>query len=135
MSGLVRENFLGGKQSIERGRETGIDGHLHDDLYDFIPAQPNIQAGLDMHLQLGGSIAHRRQRPDGGDLTGAQVEAWTTVDIAKRKLEHVSCKVRRDIRKRSDNLLSGRAVDLSERAPPAFQPAFADVLGVLRHSP
>ena len=96
--------------------------------------QPDIQASLDMHLQLRGRIAHGRQRGDGGYLTRTQIEAGSAINVAKRKFDQISRKVGRDVGKRSDDFLSSFAIDLSERASPAFQSAFVGALVVLRHS-
>ena len=43
------EDLLGGEKPVERGREAGVYGHLHDDFHDFIPGKANIQSGLDVH--------------------------------------------------------------------------------------
>src|SRR3979411_2759728 len=41
--GAEGEYFLGCEQAIERGREAGIDRHLHDDLGDLVAAQADVR--------------------------------------------------------------------------------------------
>ena len=134
-SGAAGKHFLGGEKPVERGREAGIDGHLHDDLGDFIMRQADIEARLDMHFQLRGGIAHGCQRGNGGDFARPQIKPGTAIDVAERKFEHIAGKVGRDVCQGRQDLLPGFAIDLGERAPSAFQPAFADAVVVLRHSP
>jgi len=51
------EYFLCGEQTIQGGRKSGVNGHLHDDFEDFFPCAADMQRGGDMHFQLRGRIA------------------------------------------------------------------------------
>jgi len=59
LRGAEGEYFLGCEQAVERGREAGIDGHLHDYLGDLFTAQADVQASLDVNLELRAGIAER----------------------------------------------------------------------------
>ena len=52
-----RKDLLRGEQSIQRRREAGIDRHLDQDFDNLVAAEPDIQSGRDMHLQLRGGMA------------------------------------------------------------------------------
>lgn len=56
LSRTQRKHVLRGEKAVESGRETGVDGHLHQNLDDFLAGQSDVQAGLDMHLELRGAF-------------------------------------------------------------------------------
>jgi len=104
--------FLACEQAVERSREAGIDGHLHDDLRDLFTAQADVQAGLDVNLELRAGIAERRQRGNGRDLAGSQIEAGAGIDIAEGELDYIAREIGRDVRQRSDDVMPSLAVNL-----------------------
>ena len=124
MRGAEGEYFLGCEQAVERGREAGIDRHLHDDLGDLVAAQADVQASLDVNLELRAGIAERGQRGNGRDLAGPQIEAGAGIDIAEGELDYIAREIGRDVRQRRDDAITSLAVDLIECPPPALEPAF-----------
>ncbi|MGY4351941.1 hypothetical protein ACVWXM_008434 [Bradyrhizobium sp. GM7.3] len=50
-----------------------------------------------MHPELRRGISERRQRGDRGDFSIAQAEVRAAVNVAERKLDHVSREVRSDV--------------------------------------
>jgi hypothetical protein len=50
-----------------------------------------------MHFELRRGISERRQRGDGRDLSIAQAKVRAAVNVAERKLDHVSCEIRSDV--------------------------------------
>lgn len=44
---IFREHLLRGEQTVQRRRESGINGHLHDDFQDFFPCAAYMQGGDD----------------------------------------------------------------------------------------
>lgn len=112
----IGEDLARGEEAVEGGRETGIDGHLHQDLDDLRLGEADIQPGADMDLQLRRSIPERGQSGDGCDFAAAQIEPGTRIDVAERELEQISGEVGSNVGQRLDDSLSGCTVDFSERA-------------------
>jgi hypothetical protein len=129
------KNFLSGKEAVERGGKAGINRHMHENFDDLFARDPNIQPGFDMHFELRLRISHRCQGRDRRDLALAQAKPFTRVNIAEGKFEYIGRKIGRDVGECGNHALAGLAVDFSECALTALEPALADVGEVLRHSP
>lgn len=71
------KDLLCGEETIQRRREAGVDGHLHEDFGDLVARQSDIQCRLDMHLELRRRRAHGCKRCDRGNLAVAQRQAGT----------------------------------------------------------
>jgi hypothetical protein len=110
------EHFLCGEQAVQRGWKSGINGHLHDDLNDFIAAQADIQAGLYVDLELGCRVAEGGESGDGRHLSAAEIETLTRINVAKRELNQVAAELGRDISQGVDDFLACFSVDFSECA-------------------
>lgn len=123
-AGSMPEHFLGGKQSIERRGKARVNRHLHDGLHDLLLREADVQARLDVHLELRLGIAHGRQRGNGRDFAGAQVESGAGINIAERKLQQILREVRGDVRQRLDDPLPRMAIDLRQDPAAAFAAAF-----------
>ncbi|AMJ59173.1 hypothetical protein AXW83_01640 [Bosea sp. PAMC 26642] len=92
-SDFACKHFFCGKEAVQGSRESGVDGHLHENFNDLVAAKPNIEASLNMDLELRRGIAERSQCGDGGDLARSQIETWARIDVAEWKLDQVAGKV------------------------------------------
>ena len=92
------------------------------DLDDLLARQADVEAGLDVDLELRRGVAERGQRRDGCDLALAQAEARPRIDVAERKLDEIAGEIGRDVGERVDDFLARLAVDGGKRAGAALKP-------------
>ncbi len=88
------EGAAGRTNAIHAGGHSGIDGDLEQDLDDGLPADPHIEGGPDMELELSGRRAHSHQGRHREHLAGAEIDAGTGEHIGKGKPQHQLGKLR-----------------------------------------
>jgi hypothetical protein len=124
---LGTKHFLGREKTVQRCGKPRIDSHLHQYFRDLFTRETDIEARLDVDLQLRRRIAHGRQRCDRRDLAVAQAQSRPGLDVAERKLEHIGRKIRGNVGQGCDDMFACLAVNPGECPLAAFQPAFVGV--------
>jgi len=73
---LGTEDFLGREETVQRCGKPRIDSHLHQYFRDLFTRETDIEARLDVDLQLRRRISHCRKRRDRCDLPVAHTQSW-----------------------------------------------------------
>src|ERR1039457_7444482 len=91
------------KQTIQGCRESSVDGHLNDDLQNFLLGRSHIQGAMDMDLELRCGIAHRRESSHDREFACLQIKTRPAVHITDRKFDQIGSKVWCEISETLDN--------------------------------
>ena len=94
---MLPKDITRGEQTVQGSRKSRVNGHLHNDLHNFLSRAAHMQGGRDMHPELRSRIAQCGQRRHRRYLPIFQIKSGPGVNVSKGKLHKITGKVRRDV--------------------------------------
>src|SRR5215510_5509847 len=83
------EDFANCCETVERGGESGIHGHLHDNFDNLLRRTPDVQSRVDMDPKLRTRVTHRRQGTHHCELTLPKPQSRSRVDVPEGEFDQV----------------------------------------------
>lgn len=94
---MLPKDITRGEQTVQGSRKSRVNGHLHNDLHNFLSRAAHMQGGRDMHPELRSRIAQCGQRRHRRYFPIFQIKSGPGVNVSKGKLHKITGKVRRDV--------------------------------------